>query len=267
MGNSASAISQIEEQFATKKKALLGSAMETQIKENKSMISSLDHAMEFFPPEVIDALSKLPSATVVDLGKYYNEFLHEFKDKVTGIADEIIKASQPIDEMSSPEAVLRSLSTQTRNDVKQKLKQQNEEMRKQKAHQKAADSASAGKQAIAERQAALNKLQENVGQIRQDVKLNGDAVDLGVAASTVEQAGQLTRSAQQQVRKAAAAGNTTQSKASLKQAQAAADTAQAVVDAVAPVIPAPIVAPMAQAATQLQRSVQRQQQQQQQHQQ
>jgi hypothetical protein len=257
MGNSTSSISKIEEQFATKKKQLLGNAMEAQIKQNKTMISSLDHAMEFFSPEVIDQLSKLPSATVIDLAKYYNDFLLEFKDKVTGIAEEIIKASQPIDEMTSPEAVLRSLSSPMRNDVKQHIKQQNDEMRRQKAQQKAVDYVNAGEQAITDRQTVLNKLQENVGQIRQDVKLNGEGVDLGLAASTVEQAGQVARSAQQQVRKAATAG---QLKTSIKQAQAAADTAQEVVKAVSPVIDASVIAPMAHEATQLQRGVQRLQQ-------
>jgi hypothetical protein len=268
MGNSvsASAIAQIEDRYASKKQVLLDSAMTAQIQSNKELINGLENVSSLLTPEVIDALSKLPNPTVVELIKYYNAYLNDFKTQVTDIADEIIKATRPIVELTSPEAVLQSLSPQARADVKKQLHQQTQELRKQKQQQKATLLANAGKQAIDDRKAAIQDLQNNVVKIRQDVRQNGDAVDLHLAASTVETAGQLVKDAQQQAKKAAATGNTSQMQASTKQATLAAGQAQQVVDALKPVIPPPVVAPMASATQKMQRSIQQQQQQQQQQQ-
>jgi antitoxin component of MazEF toxin-antitoxin module len=264
MGNSvsASAIAQIEDRYASNKQVLLDSAMTAQIQSNKELINGLENVSSLLTPEVIDALSKLPNPTVVELIKYYNAYLGDFKTQVTGIADEIIKATRPIVELTSPEAVLQSLSPQARADVKKQLHQQTQELRKQKQKQKATLLDNAGKMAIENRQAAIDDLQKTVGKIKQDVRQNGDAVDLHLAASTVESAGQLVKDAQQQARKAAATGNTSQMQASTKQATLAAGTAQQVVDALTPVIPPPVVAPMASATKKMQRSIQQQQQQQ-----
>jgi len=269
MGNSvsASAIAQIEDRYASKKQVLLDSAMTAQIQSNKELINGLENVSSLLTPEVIDALSKLPNPTVVELIKYYNAYLGDFKTQVTDIADEIIKATRPIVELTSPEAVLQSLSPQARADVKKQLHQQTQELRKQKQQQKATLLANAGKQAIDDRKAAIQDLQNNVVKIKQDVRQNGDAVDLHLAASTVETAGQLVKNAQQQARKAASAGNTSQMQASTKQATLAAGQAQQVVDALTPVIPPPVVAPMASATQKMQRSIQQQQRQQQQQQQ
>jgi len=269
MGNSvsASAIAQIEDRYASKKQVLLDSAMTAQIQSNKELINGLENVSSLLTPEVIDALSKLPNPTVVELIKYYNAYLDDFKTQVTGIADEIIKATRPIVELTSPEAVLQSLSPQARADVKKQLHQQTQELRKQKQQQKATLLANAGKQAIDDRKAAIQDLQNNVVKIKQDVQQNGDAVDLHLAASTVETAGQLVKDAQQQAKKAAATGNTSQMQASTKQATLAAGQAQQVVDALTPVIPPPVVAPMASATQKMQRSIQQQQRQQQQQQQ
>lgn len=258
MGNSASGIAKIEERYLAKQQEILDSAMTAQIQSNKELISSLEHVSEFLTPEMIDALAQLPNSTVVTLVKYYNDYVAECKEKVFDIADEIIKASRPMTEMTTPE-ILQSLSPQTRAETKTQIKQQNKELKQQKKQQKDIDVANAGNQAIAARQTVLSQLKQTVGQIRDDVRQNGDAVDLSLAASTIESAGQMARAAQQQASKAHKAGNKQQTQTAMKQAQVAADTAQQVVDTVAKVIPSSVVAPMASAAQKIQQSVQRQQ--------